>query len=90
MLMDRIQVYIIGGVGHKCYYNDVWVFDICTCTWTELEIRGQLPQGRFSHTAVVADMDIVIYGGWGHITFYLMFIPMCFLFAYYLCNVTLI
>ncbi|KAF7817973.1 acyl-CoA-binding domain-containing protein 4-like isoform X1 [Senna tora] len=59
------SVYIIGGVGDKRYYNDVWVFDICTCSWTQLEIRGQKPQGRFSHTAVVADMDIVIYGGCG-------------------------
>ncbi|KAL2325599.1 hypothetical protein Fmac_024657 [Flemingia macrophylla] len=58
-------VYIIGGVGDKRYYSDIWVFDICTCSWTQLDIRGQTPQGRFSHTAVVADMDIAIYGGCG-------------------------
>lgn len=58
-----LQVYIIGGVGDKRYYNDIWVFDICTCSWAQLDFRGQPPQGRFSHTAVVADMDIAIYGG---------------------------
>ncbi|KAK7284429.1 hypothetical protein RJT34_19175 [Clitoria ternatea] len=61
------KVYIIGGVGDKRYYNDVWIFDMCTCSWTQLDLQlhGQQPQGRFSHTAVVADNDIAIYGGCG-------------------------
>ncbi|KAJ6737797.1 hypothetical protein OIU85_019818 [Salix viminalis] len=47
----------------KHYYIDVWVLDVSTCSWTQLDISGQQPQGRFSHTAVVTDSDIVIYGG---------------------------
>ncbi|KAH1195832.1 Rab9 effector protein with kelch motifs [Glycine soja] len=58
-------VYIIGGVGDKRYYNDVWIFDICNFSWTQLDIRFHQPQGRFSHTAVAAGMDIAIYGGCG-------------------------
>ena len=58
-----IQVYVIGGVGDKHYYNDVWVLDVSTCSWTQLDIGGQQPQGRFSHTAIVMDLDIAIYGG---------------------------
>lgn len=58
-----LQVYVIGGVGNKHYYNDVWVLDICSCSWNQLEICGQQPQGRFSHTAIVTDTDIAIYGG---------------------------
>ncbi|KAB5529148.1 hypothetical protein DKX38_019229 [Salix brachista] len=56
-------VYVIGGVGDKHYYNDVWVLDVSTCSWTKLDISGQQPQGRFSHTAVVTEFDIAIYGG---------------------------
>ncbi|KAL9667793.1 hypothetical protein QQ045_002161 [Rhodiola kirilowii] len=28
--LDRFsfQVYVVGGVGDKCYYNDVWVLDV--------------------------------------------------------------
>lgn len=59
----KMQVYVIGGVGDKHYYNDVWVLDVSTCSWTQLDIRGQQPQGRFSHTAVVTDSDIAVYGG---------------------------
>lgn len=58
-----LQVYVIGGVGDKQYYSDVWVLDLLTCYWTQLDICGQQPHGRFSHSAVVADSDIVIYGG---------------------------
>ncbi|KAJ6775540.1 hypothetical protein OIU79_018665 [Salix purpurea] len=57
------KLYVIGGVGEKHYYIDVWVLDVSTCSWTQLDISGQQPQGRFSHTAVVTDSDIVIYGG---------------------------
>jgi len=57
------QVYVTGGVGDKKYYNDAWVLDTSTCSWTMLDICGQQPQGRFSHTAIVMDSDIAIYGG---------------------------
>lgn len=59
-----MQVYVIGGVGDKQYYSDVWVLDVGICSWVQLEIRGQQPQGRFSHTAVVTNNDIAIYGGY--------------------------
>ncbi|KAF5952163.1 hypothetical protein HYC85_010107 [Camellia sinensis] len=64
-VMYWVIVYVIGGVGDKQYYNDVWVLDVSTCSWTQLEIRGQQPQGRFSHTAIFSETDIVIYGGCG-------------------------
>ncbi|KAK8633541.1 hypothetical protein V6N13_014386 [Hibiscus sabdariffa] len=59
------KVFIIGGVGDKHYYNDVWVLDVNACCWTQLDICGQQPRGRFSHTAVLAESDIAIYGGCG-------------------------
>lgn len=62
-LCNDLQVYVIGGVGDKKYYNDVWLLDTSTCLWSRLEICGQKPQGRFSHTAVATDTDIAIYGG---------------------------
>ncbi|KAH9755561.1 hypothetical protein KPL71_015825 [Citrus sinensis] len=60
-----LQVYIIGGVGDKHYYNDIWILNVSTCSWSQLDTCGQQPQGRFSHAAVVTGSDIVIYGGCG-------------------------
>ncbi|KAK6911655.1 hypothetical protein RJ641_023748 [Dillenia turbinata] len=59
------RLYILGGVGDKHYYNDVWSLDVTTCSWAQLDICGQQPQGRFSHTAIVTNSDIAIYGGCG-------------------------
>ncbi|CAL1407687.1 unnamed protein product [Linum trigynum] len=61
------KVLVIGGVGDKNYYNDVWVLDTAnSCSWTRLDVCGHhQPQGRFSHTAVVTPFDIVVYGGCG-------------------------
>jgi hypothetical protein len=51
-------------VGDREYYNDVWMLDINGCTWIQLELSGPEPQGRFSHTAVLAEGVIAIYGGY--------------------------
>ncbi|KAK4748790.1 hypothetical protein SAY87_015376 [Trapa incisa] len=59
------KVYVIGGVGDKNYYSDVWVLDVKTSSWSRLDIRGHQPQGRFSHTAAVMGTGIAIYGGCG-------------------------
>ncbi|CAM8979699.1 unnamed protein product [Rhodiola kirilowii] len=59
------KVYVVGGVGDKCFYNDVWVLDVINFSWSQLEVHGQKPQGRFSHTAILTDSDIAIYGGCG-------------------------
>uniref|UniRef100_A0A0D3EMX6 DCD domain-containing protein n=1 Tax=Oryza barthii TaxID=65489 RepID=A0A0D3EMX6_9ORYZ len=59
------KVYVIGGVGDKQYYSDAWILDVANRSWTQLEICGQQPQGRFSHSAVVLNTDIAIYGGCG-------------------------
>ena len=57
------QVYVIGGVGDKRYYGDVWVLHVEDAAWCQLDVRGRLPQGRFSHTANADGSDVVIYGG---------------------------
>lgn len=62
-------MYVVGGVGDKKYYNDAWVLDTAISSWSKLEICGQPPQGRFSHTAIVTDSDIAIYGGLDYILF---------------------
>ncbi|KAG6496067.1 hypothetical protein ZIOFF_043915 [Zingiber officinale] len=60
------KAYIIGGVGDKQYYSDVWVLDTISSSWAQLDILGdQQPQGRFSHSAVDINADIAIFGGCG-------------------------
>ena len=60
-----MKVFIIGGVGDKHYYNDVWVLDVSACCWAQLDMCGRQPQGRSSHIAIFTESDIAIYGRYG-------------------------
>ncbi|CAL0316551.1 unnamed protein product [Lupinus luteus] len=62
-LAIRNKLFVYGGDCGDKYHGDVNMLDMETMTWSR--IHGQHPQGRFSHTAVVADKDIAIYGGCG-------------------------
>ncbi|KAK7377671.1 hypothetical protein VNO80_03100 [Phaseolus coccineus] len=48
------RLFVYGGDCGDQYQGDV-----------NLDIRGQPPQGQFSHIVVLADTDIAIYGGCG-------------------------
>jgi len=43
--LNDVQVYIVGGVGDRAYYNDVWILDIHCYTWIKLEVSGPEQQG---------------------------------------------
>ncbi|KAI0267197.1 hypothetical protein BGY98DRAFT_1102239 [Russula aff. rugulosa BPL654] len=59
---DRIIIF--GGYGSgQDYYNDTWSFDISTRKWTELQCTGSIPSPRGSHSAVLVDDVMYVYGG---------------------------
>ncbi|KZV47414.1 tip elongation aberrant protein 1-like [Dorcoceras hygrometricum] len=58
-------IYVLGGVGDKQYYNDIWVLDVITSSWHQLDACFQKSQGRFSHTATITNLGIVLFGGCG-------------------------
>ncbi|KAI0285814.1 hypothetical protein BGY98DRAFT_1130344, partial [Russula aff. rugulosa BPL654] len=45
------------------FYNDTWSFDISTRKWTELQCTGSIPSPRGSHTAVLVDDVMYVFGG---------------------------
>jgi len=47
--------------GTYTLYDDTWAFDLATDTWEELGTGG--PSARTNHTAVVANNQLLIYGG---------------------------
>jgi N-acetylneuraminic acid mutarotase len=56
-------IYIIGGQGSFTYFNDVWVFDTITRSWSEVSYSGSFT-ARFVHSATLHDNIIYIIGGW--------------------------
>lgn len=53
-----------GTMLHQCYLNDVRVFDLETYTWSRLRTHGIPPPGRYGHSMVSSDNDIICFGGW--------------------------
>lgn len=58
------RLVVFGGENeHGEYLSDVVVFDVPTSTWTQPEVRGQIPRGRARHAAVIHDDKLFILGG---------------------------
>ena len=56
---DKLVVF--GGENeHGVYLSDVVVFDVPTSTWTQPEVRGQIPRGRARHAAVIHEDELFI------------------------------
>ncbi|BCS26294.1 Kelch motif domain protein [Aspergillus puulaauensis] len=59
---DKLVVF--GGENeHGVYLSDVVVFDVPTSTWSQPEVRGQIPRGRARHAAVIHEDKLFILGG---------------------------
>ncbi|KAL6065717.1 DUF11 domain-containing protein [Balamuthia mandrillaris] len=67
LLGDGRRIVVFGGRNSSHFFNDVWMFDIPTTTWTPLTMSGNdnIPSGRSGHSAVLkGDNRIIIFGGW--------------------------
>ena len=61
----RDNVWLFGGYGGDlCAPDDLFEFDTCICTWTQIRPAGIGPQGR-SHSSfsVVSDTQLILHGG---------------------------
>ncbi|KAI6234084.1 Kelch repeat type 1 and Kelch repeat type 2 and Fibronectin domain containing protein [Aphelenchoides fujianensis] len=58
------QLFVYGGMDGERRLSDIWVCDLHTFLWTEIEQLGVAPLGRSLHTAVVIDERMFVFGGW--------------------------
>src|SRR4051794_3088701 len=62
------EIYLFGGhsydkkTGWSCY-NDIFVFNVNTMTWSQASLAENPPLPRTSHTAVSFDSEVLIFGG---------------------------
>ena len=47
----------------RCFYADVWIFNVFKNNWRIMEFSGQAIRNRKSHTACMYGKYYIVYGG---------------------------
>lgn len=64
--MWRNQMVVFGGADtNTIYQNDVNKFDFTTSRWMKVACGGELPPPRSSHSCVIYNDQMIIFGGFG-------------------------
>jgi hypothetical protein len=58
------KVYISGGCSGLTRFNDLWELDLVGYAWKELRTSGVPPSIRNSHTCVVVNEKLFVFGGY--------------------------
>mmetsp|Transcript_2280 Transcript_2280/g.4001 ORF Transcript_2280/g.4001 Transcript_2280/m.4001 type:complete len:640 (-) Transcript_2280:194-2113(-) len=64
------KVVLFGGNDFDNAFNDVYVFNIQSGTWTKPIVTGTPPQARSGHIAVRSGSKLLIFGGWNFPSFH--------------------
>eukprot|EP01080_Neovahlkampfia_damariscottae_P011437 gene11437-4604_t len=57
-------LYLFGGRNEEKRFNDLWQFNTLTCCWKEISTDGnEIPKPRASHTSIIKNNTMWIYGG---------------------------
>lgn len=57
-------IFIFGGVDTVPQrFNDLFSYEVETRKWTQIEVKGQIPQERTFHKAAIFDNIMIIIGG---------------------------
>lgn len=62
--IDEKTVYIHNGHDNDNEkISDMWKFDLETNQWTQIEQKGDVPQGRNGHSLQVHNGFLIMFGG---------------------------
>lgn len=57
------SLYVFGGGDGPNYFNDLYVLNIDTLTWTKPKTEGEPPSPRRAHTTCIWNQKIIVVGG---------------------------
>ncbi|CEP15005.1 hypothetical protein [Parasitella parasitica] len=60
---NSYSLYMFGGGDGPNYFNDLYVLNIDTLTWTKPKTEGEAPSPRRAHTTCIWNQKIIIVGG---------------------------
>lgn len=57
------SLYVFGGGDGPNYFNDLYVLNVDTLTWSKPKTEGEAPSPRRAHTTCIWNQRIIIVGG---------------------------
>ena len=58
------KLLVFGGENeHRSHLSDLIIFDLNTAHWTQPQVSGPIPKGRYRHAAVLHESKLFIVGG---------------------------
>ncbi len=68
--LDKIVLF--GGTDSSTYFNDTWILDVATSTWSQVSATGDVPSARAGHRMAYDPTTgaIVMFGGWDGTAYY--------------------
>ena len=54
---------VFAGGYDAVKYNDVWLLNLTTYTWTEASINGAKPSARYYHSSTCYNDQMLVFGG---------------------------
>ncbi|KAL0305933.1 UNVERIFIED_CONTAM: tRNA wybutosine-synthesizing protein 2/3/4 [Sesamum radiatum] len=58
------DIYVFGGIDNDAVLSSLYVFDTDTFEWSEIEIQGDQPGPRHSHSMDASGSKLYIFGGY--------------------------
>jgi len=65
-------VILFGGTDSTSYFDDTWIYDFATNTWTEVLPTGEIPPARAGHRMAYdpSSGTVLLFGGWNGTAYY--------------------
>eukprot|EP01080_Neovahlkampfia_damariscottae_P008181 gene8181-9_t len=68
-IVYKSSMYVFGGIDRlKNYSNSVYEFNFETKKWKLFEVKGRIPSKRYSHSAILYNEKMYIFGGFNGLT----------------------
>lgn len=56
-------ILMFGGMNHKRFFKDLFMFDLENNNWHEIKIFDKIPYERAEHSSFISDHGLIIFGG---------------------------
>jgi Rab9 effector protein with kelch motifs len=62
-IVNNTKMYIFGGSNGTQYFNDLYILDLESTSWSKPEVSGPAPLPRMGHSSIIVGPNMLVFGG---------------------------